>query len=180
MSKRRDEGCRVAVGGRLKALRIGRGLTQLKLAEPLGLTFQQINKYESGASDLSVSRLLGLAKVLDIPPSLLLDAPPAGQEDLKPVNRLRYFRRDRRLPRSVLADAAGMSEQHLAGLEAGTAELTVNWLIRLSNVLGCHPWELVDPTYADRPVQMKRPRPHVRRRRSAPAPRSRVRTDAPL
>jgi len=167
MSERRDEGCRVAVGARLKALRKGRGLTQVELAEPLGLTFQQINKYESGASDLSVSRLLGLARVLDIPPSLLLEAPSAGQEDLKPVNRLGHFRRDRRLPRSALAKAAGMSEQHLAGLEAGTAELTVNWLIRLSHVLGCHPWELVDPTYANRPGAAKPARlaPRGRRRR---------------
>jgi transcriptional regulator with XRE-family HTH domain len=165
MSERRDDGCRAAVGGRLKALRIGRGLTQVKLAEPLGVTFQQINKYESGASDLSVSRLLALARVLDIPPSLLLEAPSAGQEALAPVNRLRHFRKQRRLPRSALAMVAGMSEQHLASLEAGTAELTVNWLIRLSDVLGCHPWELVDPTYGDRPIQLLPPRSTVRRRR---------------
>ena len=165
MSRGRDVGCRVAVGGRLKALRMGRGLTQEKLAEPLGLTFQQIQKYESGASDLSVSRLLELARVLDIPPSVLLEPPSGARKDLKPVNRLGHFRRDRRLPRSALADAAGMSEQHLVGLEAGTAELTVNWLIRLSNVLGCHPWELVDPTY--RPVEARpaRPAPRGRRRR---------------
>ncbi|MGH6964560.1 MAG: helix-turn-helix domain-containing protein [Phenylobacterium sp.] len=166
MGERRDEGCRAAVGGRLKALRLGRGLTQVKLAEPLGLTFQQINKYESGVSDLSVSRLLGLARVLDIPPSLLLEAPPAGQEELRPVNRLGSFRRDRGLQRSVLASAAGMSDQHLASLEAGTAELTVNWLIRLSNILGCHPWELVDPTYVNRPrVKPGYVRPRGRRGR---------------
>jgi transcriptional regulator with XRE-family HTH domain len=151
-----DEGCRVVVGERLKALRLGRGLTQAKLAEPLGLTFQQIHKYESGASDLSISRLLGLARVLGVPPSLLLDAPPPEREVFKPVNRLGSFRRDRRLRRRLVADAAGLSDQHLAGLEAGTAELTVNWLIRLSRILGCHPWDLVDPTY--RPMQMPPPR----------------------
>jgi transcriptional regulator with XRE-family HTH domain len=163
MSEPRD--CRAAVGERLKALRLGRGLTQVKLAEPLGLTFQQINKYESGASDLSVSRLLGLARVLDIPPSLLLEAPSAGQEAADPVNRLGSFRRARGLARSSVADAAGMSEQHLAGLEAGTADLTVNWLIRLANILGCHPWDLVDPTYASRPSAAKRARPIPRGRR---------------
>jgi transcriptional regulator with XRE-family HTH domain len=171
MSERRDDGCRAAVGGRLKALRIGRGLTQVKLAEPLGVTFQQINKYESGASDLTVSRLLALARVLDIPPSLLLEAPSAGEESPKPVNRLRHFRKQQRLPRSALARAAGMSEPHLASLEAGTAELTVNWLIRLSDILGCHPWELVDPTYDNGPIQLKPPRTPARRRRRR-SPRS--------
>jgi transcriptional regulator with XRE-family HTH domain len=165
MSERWNEGSRATVGGRLKALRIGRGLTQLKLAESLGVTFQQINKYESGASDLSVSRLLDLARALEIPPSLLLEAPSAEQDNLKPLNRLGHFRRDRGLPRGALAEAAGMSEQHLAGLEAGTAELTVNWLIRLSNILECHPWELVDPTYANRTIQSTPSRRTVRRRR---------------
>ena len=165
MSERWDESCRAAVGGRLKALRIGRGLTQVKLAEPLGVTFQQIHKYESGASDLSVSRLLAVAKVLDISPLLLLEAPAPGNESPTPVNRLQHFRRDRQLPRSALAAAAGMSEQHLTNLETGTAELTVNWLIRLARVLGCHPWELVDPTYDNRPIQLRRPRATVRRRR---------------
>lgn len=169
MGEQREEACRVAVGGRLKALRIGRGLTQVRLAEPLGVTFQQINKYESGASDLSVSRLLAVARVLDIPPSFLLEAPSAEQESPEPVNRLRHFRSERGLSRRALAKAAGMSVPHLAGLETGTAELTVNWLIRLSEILGCHPWALVDPTYDDRPIQLKPPRAAVRRRRGRPA-----------
>lgn len=172
MRELREEGCRVAVGGRLKALRIGRGLTQLKLAESVGVTFQQINKYESGASDLSLSRLMALARVLEIPPSLLLEAPPGGHDSLEPVNRLQYFRKQRRLPRSALAMAAGMSEQHLANLETGMAELTVNWLIRLSDVLGCHPWELVDPTFADHPIELKPPRATARRRLRRPQKRS--------
>jgi transcriptional regulator with XRE-family HTH domain len=169
MSERADEGCRVAVGGRLKALRIGRGLTQLKLAESVGVTFQQINKYESGASDLSVSRLLAVAKALDIPPSLLLETPSRGQASLTPVNRVQYFRRSRGVRRSALAKAVGVSEQHLANLETGMAELTVNWLIRLSDVLECHPWELVDPTHEHRPNPPKPPRAPLRGRRRRPS-----------
>jgi transcriptional regulator with XRE-family HTH domain len=165
MTNRRDDDCCSTVGGRLKALRLGRGLTQVKLAEPLGVTFQQINKYESGAADLRVSRLLALARVLDVPPSLILDAPSDDRETLAPVNRLQHFRKARRLPRTALAKAAGMSEVHLANLESGTSELTVNWLIRLADVLGCHPWELVDPTYEHRRTPSKAGRVNASRRR---------------
>ena len=155
MSERRDEGCRAAVGARLKVLRMGRGLTQQKLGEHLGVTFQQIHKYESGMSDISVPRLLALARALDVPPSYLLEASSVVTESLKPTNRLGRFRRERMASRGAVATAAGMSEQHLSNLETGRRELTVKWLIRLSNVLGCHPWELVDPTYANRPGAAK-------------------------
>lgn len=43
------------------------GLSQEKLAEQVGITFQQIQKYENGANRVSASRLYEFSKVLDIP-----------------------------------------------------------------------------------------------------------------
>jgi transcriptional regulator with XRE-family HTH domain len=43
------------------------GLSQEKLAEQVGITFQQIQKYENGANRISASRLFEFSKVLDIP-----------------------------------------------------------------------------------------------------------------
>ena len=55
------------VGQRLKTRRAIKGLSQEKLAENIGLTFQQIQKYESGANRISASRLFQFAKILNVP-----------------------------------------------------------------------------------------------------------------
>lgn len=55
------------VGVQLRQRRALLGLSQEKLAEKVGLTFQQIQKYESGANRVSASRLFEFSKVLDIP-----------------------------------------------------------------------------------------------------------------
>ncbi len=54
------------VGRRLKRRRIALGLSQERLAELLGLTFQQIQKYERGANRLGASRLYEAARALDV------------------------------------------------------------------------------------------------------------------
>lgn len=53
------------IGARLKYFRMSRDVTQTKLARMVGLTFQQIQKYENGTNRISVSRLVDLAKVLE-------------------------------------------------------------------------------------------------------------------
>jgi len=55
------------VGARLRQIRTLRGTSQEQLAEMLGLTFQQVQKYERGANRVSASRLFELARVLDVP-----------------------------------------------------------------------------------------------------------------
>ena len=55
------------VGFQLRQRRALLGLSQEKLAEQVGLTFQQIQKYENGANRISASRLFEFSKVLDIP-----------------------------------------------------------------------------------------------------------------
>lgn len=55
------------VGTQLRQRRALLGLSQEKLAEQVGITFQQIQKYENGANRISASRLYEFSKVLDIP-----------------------------------------------------------------------------------------------------------------
>ena len=53
------------VGQQLRKRRIELGLTQLSVAEAIGVTFQQIQKYERGSNRIVASRLYDLAKTLD-------------------------------------------------------------------------------------------------------------------
>jgi transcriptional regulator with XRE-family HTH domain len=50
----------------------------MKLAEAIGLTFQQVQKYESGANRVSSSRLYDLAGILDVPLAYFFDEMSAG------------------------------------------------------------------------------------------------------
>jgi transcriptional regulator with XRE-family HTH domain len=57
------------VGARLRQRRCLLGMTQQKLADAVGIKFQQIQKYESGANRVSASRLWVLAEALQVPVS---------------------------------------------------------------------------------------------------------------
>ena len=57
----------VHVGARVRTRRLLIGMNQETLARALGLTFQQIQKYEGGANRISASRLSQIAEVLDVP-----------------------------------------------------------------------------------------------------------------
>jgi len=66
----------VHVGGRVRFRRLYLGMSQSKLARELGLTFQQIQKYERGLNRISASRLYDLTRVLDVPVSFFFDDMP--------------------------------------------------------------------------------------------------------
>lgn len=57
------------IGRRLTAARLARGLTQSVLARTIGVTFQQVQKYESGANRIAVSTLSRLCDALDLNPA---------------------------------------------------------------------------------------------------------------
>ncbi len=57
----------VHVGARVRQRRVLHGMTQTMLADALGLTFQQVQKYERGVNRVSASRLYGLSQVFDVP-----------------------------------------------------------------------------------------------------------------
>jgi transcriptional regulator with XRE-family HTH domain len=56
----------IHVGSRVRLRRIELGMSQEKLAAELGLTFQQVQKYERAANRISASRLFQVGKVLDV------------------------------------------------------------------------------------------------------------------
>ena len=57
----------VLIGARIKGRRIALKISQTKLAEAVGVRFQQVQKYESGANRVSASRLLMIAETLGVP-----------------------------------------------------------------------------------------------------------------
>src|SRR3954462_9280213 len=63
----------VRVGARLRLRRSMLGLSPAKLGEAIGLTFQQVQKYERGANRIGASRLHELSRVLDVPVSFFFD-----------------------------------------------------------------------------------------------------------
>ncbi|GEO16095.1 helix-turn-helix domain-containing protein [Microvirga aerophila] len=54
------------IGNRVRTRRITIGMSQEKLGDALGLTFQQVQKYEKGTNRIGASRLLQIAHVLDV------------------------------------------------------------------------------------------------------------------
>ena len=73
MVKKNPNPVDVHVGGRVRMRRILIGLSQEKLGEQLGLTFQQVQKYEKGSNRISASRLWQMAKILGVPVSFFFD-----------------------------------------------------------------------------------------------------------
>jgi transcriptional regulator with XRE-family HTH domain len=73
----------LAVGARISALRKIRGLSQTALGEALGVTFQQIQKYERGQNRIGASRLREVAKFFGVPVVSLFgdDAEATTQSD---------------------------------------------------------------------------------------------------
>lgn len=71
----------VHVGKRIRLRRLFLGMNQDMLASQLGITFQQVQKYEGGANRVSASRLSDMARILDVPIShFFADLPLARNE----------------------------------------------------------------------------------------------------
>jgi transcriptional regulator with XRE-family HTH domain len=64
------------VGSRVRMRRIMLGMSQEKLGEGLGLTFQQIQKYEKGTNRIGASRIQQIAEILQVPVSFLFEGSP--------------------------------------------------------------------------------------------------------
>jgi transcriptional regulator with XRE-family HTH domain len=66
------------VGSRVRMRRIMLGMSQEKLGEALGLTFQQVQKYEKGTNRVGASRIQQISEILQVPVSFLFDGGPSG------------------------------------------------------------------------------------------------------
>ena len=65
------------VGSRVRMRRVLLGMSQEKLGEALGLTFQQVQKYEKGTNRIGASRLQQISKTLNVPPAYFFEGAPA-------------------------------------------------------------------------------------------------------
>ncbi|MEO0550846.1 MAG: helix-turn-helix transcriptional regulator [Pseudomonadota bacterium] len=81
------------VGERIRRRRILMGLTQDQLGETLGISYQQIQKYETGANRVSAGRLYLIAKCLDVSPGWFFDPVQSdrGQADLDELGSSRLL-----------------------------------------------------------------------------------------
>src|SRR3546814_1605827 len=70
----------VSIGARLRLRRLSMGFSQETLARALGITFQQIQKYERGTNRIFASRLFHLARVLRVPIAYFFQELPTETE----------------------------------------------------------------------------------------------------
>jgi transcriptional regulator with XRE-family HTH domain len=68
----------IHVGGRVRLKRMMLGMSQEKLGDQLGITFQQIQKYEKGTNRVGASRLQNIATVLSVPVGFFFDGAPGN------------------------------------------------------------------------------------------------------
>ena len=111
----------VAVGLRLRTLRKAKGMSQEQLGRALGITFQQIQKYERGTNRVSASMLVKSARAMGVAPAVLLpeegDATPRSPAILTLLAQTRgveelvelYARIPSRLRRAVLVLARALA-----------------------------------------------------------------------
>ena len=76
----------IEVGQRIRIQRLAAGLSQSELAERVGVTFQQVQKYEKGANRVGAGRLTRIARVLNVPVSSFFD----GRETIEEVEQLGF------------------------------------------------------------------------------------------
>ena len=84
----------IHVGGRVRLRRLLIGMSQEKLGVALGLTFQQVQKYERGANRIGSSRLFRISQLLDVPVSFFFDDMPgamvSGAGGLREAGQARF------------------------------------------------------------------------------------------
>lgn len=79
VEKRKPNPIDIHVGSRVRLRRTMSGMSQEKLGEALGITFQQIQKYEKGANRIGASRLQHIASVLSTPISFFFEDAPGSE-----------------------------------------------------------------------------------------------------
>ena len=121
------------VGLRITALRKARGLSQTALGTAVGVTFQQVQKYEKGQNRVGAGRLREIARLLEVPVSAFFEESQAGdsaQEDVfgflsahGAIDLLRAYAQihDEQMRRDVLALVRSAARLAKAGI-APTAD----------------------------------------------------------
>ena len=68
------------VGSRVRMRRMMLGMSQEKLGDALGLTFQQVQKYEKGTNRIGASRLQHISQILQVPVAFFFEGAPGQQK----------------------------------------------------------------------------------------------------
>ena len=80
MSRKSPNPIDAHVGARVRMRRVLIGMSQEKLGERLGLTFQQVQKYEKGPNRIGASRLSQISDILTVPVSYFFEGAPTQQQ----------------------------------------------------------------------------------------------------
>ncbi|MCG8272926.1 helix-turn-helix transcriptional regulator [Aquamicrobium sp. NLF2-7] len=78
-SKKKPNPIDAHVGARIRMRRNMLGMSQEKLGESLGITFQQIQKYEKGTNRVGASRLQAIASIMEVPPAFFFENAPTDE-----------------------------------------------------------------------------------------------------
>jgi transcriptional regulator with XRE-family HTH domain len=78
-NKKKPNPIDIHVGSRIRLRRTMLGMSQEKLGESLGITFQQIQKYEKGTNRVGASRLQNISAILNVPVSFFFEDAPGDQ-----------------------------------------------------------------------------------------------------
>lgn len=112
---RRPSNIDVAVGRNVRIWRMAKGLSQAQLASRMGVTFQQLQKYEVGANRMGTGRLAKAAAILGIPIAALFDG-----ADTDPSRSLL----------ALVADARAFRLAHaFASVENSTLRLSIVYMV---------------------------------------------------
>ncbi len=75
----------VEVGQRIRARRMAKGMSQTDLGALLGVTFQQVQKYEKGVNRVGAGRLVRVAEALEVPVSFFFGVADVGSEETRAI-----------------------------------------------------------------------------------------------
>ncbi|MEA2823002.1 MAG: hypothetical protein QOJ86_5006 [Bradyrhizobium sp.] len=115
--KRRPDPEDVKIGQRFRALRIATGVSQTALANGIGVTFQQVQKYEKGANRISAGRLQKIARILDTPITFFYGEPAQnGKKHADNDFALLQSKGAMRLLRAYAAISSGSTKHELVML----------------------------------------------------------------
>lgn len=93
-NKKKPNPIDIHVGSRVRLRRTMLGMSQEKLGDALGITFQQIQKYEKGTNRVGASRLQNISTVLNVPVSFFFEDAPGdpstGQPGMAEANSSNY------------------------------------------------------------------------------------------
>lgn len=117
----------VHFGQKLRQARLAAGKTQSTLAVAVGITFQQIQKYENASNRISFSRLVQIARVLHVEPEWFFEdlpgedvQPPTAKEMAEANDRVRFARRFARLRHPTLQSIVLRLIDQLVAVEKST------------------------------------------------------------